>query len=214
MQIDTQTLRLPETQYFHGQHPKSAVILHHTVGGSARSTFNHWLQDERRIGTAYLIERDGTVFEVFPPECWASHIAAHDERGHWIRSLEHRSIGIEIASEGALEVKDGGLYAFGGRKKINRAFHEVYEHSSPWRGYQYWDSYSREQITATAELIRHLCDKFRIPKTTPANHLDCKAEYRTFSSVLGHAHLRPDKSDPSPQIWTAEFLSAAGLSLT
>lgn len=47
-----------------------------------------------------------------------------------------------------------------------------------------------------------------------ANHFDCLAEYRTFSGVLGHAHLRPDKSDPAPQIWTAEFLAAAGLSLT
>lgn len=221
MQIDRATLRLPETEYFHGEHSKSLIVLHHTVGGSARSTFDWWKKDPKRIGTAYLVERDGTVFEVFPPEYWASHVAAKDEQGNWLRSLERHSIGIEICSEGALKKialapEDGtgepwGYFAFDGRKRIHAD--SVWQPAGPWRGQCYFAAYTPAQFAATAELVRMLCEKFRIPQIAPADHLNYKPEYYRFSGVLGHAHLRPDKSDPSPQIWNPGFLAAAGLSL-
>lgn len=67
-------LRLPVDQYFNETPKKDLIVLHHTVGGSAKSTFDYWRTDPEHIGTAYIVERDGTIYEVFSPECWAYHL--------------------------------------------------------------------------------------------------------------------------------------------
>src|SRR5919109_600338 len=100
--------RLGAAEYFAHSHPKDLVVLHHTVGASARSTFESWRTDGKRIATAYIVERDGAIYEIFPPECWAYHIGVKGRR-----ELDRRSIGIEIASEGALECRAGQYFAFG-----------------------------------------------------------------------------------------------------
>ena len=65
------SLRLPESEYFPGTQQKSGIAIHHTVGGTAESTFRWWRAKRTHVGTAYLVERDGTVFEVFDPSAWA-----------------------------------------------------------------------------------------------------------------------------------------------
>jgi len=88
-------LRLPEGQYVHQRHKKSLIVLHHTAGADAESTFRWWLTDPKRIGTAYIVARDGRIFEVFPPEYWAFHLGVKGQR-----QLDRRSIGIELANAG------------------------------------------------------------------------------------------------------------------
>src|SRR3990172_12938539 len=71
------SLRLPQSEYFATRQAKSGIALHHTVGGNARTSFRLWRSDKtdggraNLVATAYLIERDGTVFEVFDPAAWA-----------------------------------------------------------------------------------------------------------------------------------------------
>ena len=62
------SLRLPESEIQNIKNTKTGICLHHTVGGSAVSSFNWWLNDQRLVGTAYLIARDGKIHEVFDPE--------------------------------------------------------------------------------------------------------------------------------------------------
>ena len=100
-------------------------MLHYTAGGSARSTFTWWQTGQpQRVATAYLVERDGTVFEVFDPRFWAFHLALAGTGGR----VERHSIGIELASAGWLEERGGELLAFGG--PFGGA---VYDHGAPWR---------------------------------------------------------------------------------
>lgn len=90
---------LTPDQYLHDVVTKTQIVLHHTVGGTAESTFNYWQDSPDRIGTAYLIDRDGTPYEVFDPHYWAFHLGLRTANN---RVANQRSIGIEIASEGAL----------------------------------------------------------------------------------------------------------------
>ncbi len=62
-------------------------MLHHTAGGSARSTFNYWNGNATRIATAYIVERDGTIFEVFDPRHLNLDSAAHATMPRRSRSL-------------------------------------------------------------------------------------------------------------------------------
>ncbi len=40
------SLRLPGTEYFPGSQQKSGIAIHHTVGGSAQTTFQLWRTDK------------------------------------------------------------------------------------------------------------------------------------------------------------------------
>lgn len=206
--IDNVTLRLADDQYEAEGPPggKSLVVLHHTVGGSARSTVEWWRTDPRKVGTAYIVERDGRIFEVFPPECWGYHLGVKDA------AIERRSIGIELASEGPLKIvrdEDSGrqmLYAaatgkvMGGVGELlsqNRAAH----FPLGYRGYEWFDAYDEVQVRAVVRLVVWLCEKFGIPQRLPReaamNGADLRRWY-AFQGVLHHAMLRADKSDLHP----------------
>src|SRR3989338_7776366 len=61
------SLRLPASQYVPGARRKSGIAIHHTVGGTARETYELWCADGRAgrkprlVGTAYIVDRDGTL---------------------------------------------------------------------------------------------------------------------------------------------------------
>lgn len=214
------SLRLSADQYHPEAQTKDLVVLHHTVGGSARSTFKYWEEDPRRIATAYLVERDGTVFEVFPPEAWCNHLGCKDD------GLERRSIGIELASEGALTVRRDGTgakpgafaaYAMDGTVRLGlvpilRDRGRIQKIEGGWRGYTWFDTYEPAQVAAAIALTLQLCDQFHIPRAMPSP-AECRGpadlrKWFAFQGVVHHALLRPDKSDLHPG-FPFEDLSAA-----
>ncbi len=187
-------LRLTEDQFYKESFPKDQIYVHHTVGGSAESSFKYWQNSPERVGTAFLIDRDGTIFETFDPAFWCHHLGLHHKRN---TELNQRSIGIEIASEGALKKVDGVMRAFDGKA----VFKDRYiDHGSAWRGYQYFDLYEPAQEKSLYLLIKYLCEQHSIPKKCIDQSLS-----KTFSEsffdhkgILGHCNVRADKTDPHP----------------
>ncbi len=86
-------------QYFAEEFPKKQIYLHHTVGGTAKSTFDWWNGTPDRVGTAFIIDRDGTIYQVFDPKYWAFHLGLTTSNN---LITNKSSIGIEIANWGAL----------------------------------------------------------------------------------------------------------------
>jgi N-acetyl-anhydromuramyl-L-alanine amidase AmpD len=192
MNID-RSMRLPDDQYYQDQLKKSQIYLHHTVGGSAKSTFEWWKKDPLHIGCAYIVDRDGTIFEVFEPNCWCHHLGLDH---HENKSLNEHSIGIEIASEGALKMVSEKLFAFDGKMLVHDSFVKL---EQEWRGYQYFDAYEESQIASVIELVNYLCDRFGVPRELPAGD---KTRFDMsligFSGVLSHCNVRSDKTDVHP----------------
>lgn len=209
------SLRLPSDQFVPSTERKDLAVLHHTAGGSARSTFEWWRSNSERIGTAFVVERDGAVFEVFPPESWAYHLGVKGRDGS--PAIDRRSVGIEIASEGGL-VRDPArsgvhLHAFGVIAPRTEYQGEVYDHGTEWRGFRWFAAYSPAAVDAAALLVRHLVERFGIESKTPSDHLSYREELRRFRGVLGHHHVRPEKSDLHPGFPWSRFVEAAGISL-
>src|SRR5947209_4053640 len=190
------SLRLPADSYFPEKHTKDLVILHHTVGGSAKSTFEYWRTDEQHIGTAYIVDRDGTIYEVFPPECWAYHLGLKTTQ-----AVDKRSIGIEIASEGALLERGGNYYAFGRLTEVTRYNGPVFDVATGisrtgiqtvnapqlWRDYRYFAQYTLAALSSVFALVENLLTRFEIPRQTPANHVDFDlSAYTNYKGVLTH----------------------------
>jgi N-acetyl-anhydromuramyl-L-alanine amidase AmpD len=83
----------------------------------------------------------------------------------------------------------------------------------PWRGYRFFDAYSEAQITSVIVLAKWLCERFDIPLSTPANPFDGDDGHRAFRGILGHHHLRPDKSDVHPGFPWERLIEECRLSL-
>ncbi len=200
------SLRLPDGEYFSGHFEKTGICIHHTVGGSAKSTFNWWMRDNQMVGTAYIIERDGTIFEVFDPSSWAWQFGLNWDYEDKI-AFEKRFIGIEIASEGGLIEHENKLYFFDtvSPRTLKQDKEDVFDFGSNYRGYRYFDKYQEAQIDSLTELINHLCDTYTVPRQFPQNPLTFHGErLKSFNGIIGHTMVRKDKTDPIPDnnLWT------------
>lgn len=188
------SLRLDEAMYYQEEQPKEMIVLHHTVGGSARSTFNWWQSQPRHIATAYIVDRDGTAFEIFDPKYWAFHLGLRGTGG----AHDKRSIGIEIASWGGLVSSGDKRYRNESISPQNEFGGEYHNCNEPWRGFQYFESYAKEQIDSVMNLVNYLLDTNEIPRQTPADHLSFNPELFQFKGIIGHHHVRTAKSDVHP----------------
>src|SRR3990167_6592477 len=110
--------RLASTQFYTEAFPKKQIYIHHTVSGSFDSVFKWWTSQLERVATAYIIDKDGTIYEVFDPRYWAHHLGLHHKRN---TELNQQSIGIELVSEGALTMNEGKLFAFDGKQVFKSA---------------------------------------------------------------------------------------------
>ena len=225
MNIDTTTLRLPDDQYYKEAFTKHLIVIHHTVGSSAKSTLEFWKNTPERVGTAYIIERNGVIYEVFNPIYWCHHLGLKSAVN---TQLNRASIGIELASEGALRSgeelnKKLGvdrfdpmyLYAFdidvspfARAKKLYHKETDVEKYDDVgeyWRGYRYFDVYDPPQLDSLFGLVNHLCQTFNIPKRLlmgDRSRFDLSTVVG-FEGVIGHCNVRNDKSDPSKSFsWT------------
>ncbi|MGD9488561.1 MAG: N-acetylmuramoyl-L-alanine amidase [Calditrichaceae bacterium] len=190
------TLRLSRDQYFLDVGYKNLIVLHHTAGGSAVSTFYWWQNyDLRRVATAYIVERDGTIFEIFNPSCWAFHLGLAGTGG----AHDYRSIGIELASEGGLIARGSRFYAFDLVSPVTEYTGNVFDYGKKWRNsYRFFAQYTEEQMNAAVELVNYLCTDFAVPRRTPAAHTDYIPEAREYRGIIGHHHVRGDKTDLHP----------------
>jgi hypothetical protein len=198
------SLRLPPTEFFPGPETKTGICVHHTVGGSADSTFHWWLDDKQMVGTAYLIERDGTIHEVFPPDAWAWQFGLPWPAAKKIK-FEKRFVGIELASEGGLIEHEGQLYCFDRvSPKTLKQRSTAFDCGKDFRGYRFFDNYDAAQVAALVQVINHLCERFPIPRRVPSRFFDFYGdELVDFEGIIGHTMVRKDKSDPipDPALW-------------
>ncbi|HEX9692338.1 MAG TPA: N-acetylmuramoyl-L-alanine amidase [Gemmatimonadales bacterium] len=211
MHVD-RTLELPDTEYFAEPSPKSGIALHHTVSDAAHAAVGWWRGDRtpsgnaRRVATAYMIDVDGTVFELFDPACWAFHLGVKWPDAERL-ACEKRFIGIEIVSEGGLIEHDGDLYAYDVVAPFfQKPVEEAFECPALYRGYWWFDRYQPEQLEALGRLVDELCARFSIPRVYPEQPFVYYGQaLASFNGVIGHANVRLDKSDPAPDpdLWRA-----------
>jgi N-acetyl-anhydromuramyl-L-alanine amidase AmpD len=186
--------RLPEEQYVNEPVAKSLIVLHGTGGTTASGAYRSWGSSRERVGTAYLIERNGAVHEVFPPECWAWHLGAGD------LALEKRSIGIELVNAGPLTRAGDELRMWTGRRYCDAA-DKLLAANAPFRGFQYYATYTKAQVESAVRLAHLLCARFAIPRRMlpePQRETFCCGTVRAFSGIVCHHNVRRDKWDPAP----------------
>lgn len=216
------SLRLPASEYFAEPQRKTGIAIHHTVCDSARTTLALWQRDKAsdghpsHVATAFVIDKDGTIYEAFNAEAWAYQFGLGWPDDRRI-PFEKRFIGIEITSEGGLLEKNGRLYAYDTVSAVTiKPASEAFDAGVEYRGYRWFDRYEDDQLVAVGNLVNELCSRFPIPRVYPEKpylyHGDALA---SFEGIIGHAMVRQDKSDPvpDPRLWQA-LRQHAGLTPT
>jgi hypothetical protein len=211
---------LSSGQWFAEKQLKRYIIWHGTQGrtaytpsngrpGEATSSIDGWNADEKRIGTPFLVDRDGTIYRTFKDEReWIFHLGLANTKGRYDRA----SIGIEFANELELIAADGKFYAFD-------RIHKNTEYTGPrvqrtWRAHDWWARLDEAQVDAAIQLTLDLCGRHGIPKTFyhPSTTYDFPRCF-DVASVLCHSNCREDKTDLLLEDWVWAKLQAAGFRL-
>lgn len=206
--IDRAALRLSSGQYFPDRQLKDLIVLHFTAGTTARSAFNHWEADARRIATAYIVDVDGVIYETFDPNYWAYALGI---RGQPSAHNEKRAIQIEIANVGPLKRRDESLYWWPPRDTYQTHWCHISEThkyvEASHRGRDYYASFPEIQFQAVCDLVKHLCERFEINKALPNDKLDVRDPewFSQYRGIASHQNFRADKYDIGPAFDWQEF---------
>jgi N-acetyl-anhydromuramyl-L-alanine amidase AmpD len=201
--INRDRFRLPVSQYVHEETAKDLLVMHFTAGTTASGAYASWMATEARVATSYIVDLDGTIYELFDPRYWAFHLGI---RGAASQNFRHdqRSVGIEVVNAGPLRARDGVLYwwpndfrtRWCGLDETGRYVKKSY------RGFDYYAPYTPAQASALAPLVDYLRGRFSIPKRLPAKarreQEDAAGYFRDFRGVAAHQNFRSDKFDIGP----------------
>ena len=153
--------------------------------------YSCWNGDNKHIAVAYIIDKQGNIYECFNPEYWSYHIGGKSttqDNKNWI--------GIELVNEGILTRLPVGskiIYKW----TFGEYLGKVHQTKFIWRGSYFFASYPEEQIIAAAYLCRQLCIDFNIPKDVIID-LNYSPTHIAHSGIISHCNVRPDKSDIDP----------------
>jgi hypothetical protein len=208
--LDISSSRLVQvnwSKFYKTEHIKNQIALHHTVSGPGiEGDLKTWKDFSAHISTCTIIDRDGTVNQLFSSRYWGYHLGAGNAK------LDQGSIGIEIDSWGGLILGDGGVRKFGKRNIQTRkdVLYNVYggvvdvpatHYPGGWRGYEYYESYTYEQIRSVGKLLLLWSKTYNIPLTYNEDMWDVSQRALAGApGVWAHVSYRPasDKQDVHP----------------
>jgi hypothetical protein len=162
-------------------------VIHHDGCSSADMCFNV-LQNERGLSCHFLIDNDGTVYQTVDLSLAAWHAGAWNTN----------SIGVELCNRG--DAKKEPTYYSSGKHGPQRRQKACKINGHTYLAHDYTD----EQYDALRKLTRALLRLLpnlpaEYPQTSPGvqewNTMPPSASF-SFSGLIGHYHLIPEKWDP------------------
>lgn len=180
---------------------KKNIVLHHTAGGTAMSSINYWKQNQNKVSTFVVVDRDGTIYQCFPSDRWAFSLGLNVSN---FREIEKQTIAIEIANYGYLIKSRGDYYnAYQGYISPDN----VCVLNSPFKGIVAFEKYTEAQIESTRRLILYLSEKFNIDISNKENIFDLNSNaLKGIGGLWSHNSFRKDKTDIYPQPEMIEML--------
>ena len=193
--------QIPFNNYIREKTEKKQIVLHHTAGGGkGEIVYAGWQADRTPVATCVAISRDGTIVQGFGSEYWAYHLGMQIKHFGKLpyKNLDKQAVGIELCNWGPLTYKLGQY-----RNYTNGVVNADEVIKLEYKGFEFWQAYTDQQIESARLLLLHWRDKFGIPLKY---HDDIWAvsnrALQGESGVFTHNSYRPDKADiyPHPQL--------------
>lgn len=171
-----------------GRHKrKKQIILTHTA-----RNFNDYIMSlkyryngEYKKLPHYIINRNGEVFNIIPPETYSEYM---DSSSH-----NKQSIIICLENLGWLRKNPLSGYYVNWIGDIYKD--KIYERK--WRGQFFWQPYTEKQINSLSELIKETCDRFDIPKNTIGHNVKVD-KIEKFNGVVTKSNYDSESTDLNP----------------
>jgi N-acetyl-anhydromuramyl-L-alanine amidase AmpD len=193
---------------------RDLIVLHYTEGGTASGAVSWWQTQYREsgnktaVGTAFVVDRDGTIYEVFDHKTrWAWHLGINDG------TQDRRAIGIEFVCWGGLlrDKVTGRLYPASQAKRDRKTWTWIDEGDlvqvslkpeEANRGQQRLQQrFTAKQYASGLKLVNELCSGFGIPRRIPPlekrNVLDL-AWFRGWTGIASHQNCSAQRLDIGP----------------
>jgi len=204
-----ENIEFPDNKYFHEEFEKKQIVIHHTVGSNVEGAVSAWIQNKDNVATCIIIDKNGIPWQLFSSKYWAYHLATGNH------NLDRHSIAVELVNVGWLIKGDGTTKMFGNPSKavktISGKYYTYYgssvavplqEYPNGFRGYNYYEKYSDQQIRTIGELILYWHVKYNIPLDYNSDMWDVSPRALNGTpGIWGHTSYRPasQKTDPHPQ---------------
>ena len=186
-------------------------MLHFTAGSRVDGAYNSWMQQSIQIGTPYVVDSDGTVYEFFDPKYWAYNLGVVGPKAQ-NHKHDKRSVAIETINMGPLKLVGNTLMSWPGN--YTQKFCDVSETDryvkASYRGFDYFQAFPVVQKQAIVELVKYISTTFSIPIVLPPTdkRTICDLDFfDTWKGVASHQNYRPDKFDIGPA-WDWSLLTA------
>jgi hypothetical protein len=179
----------------------------------------HWQQVKKlqkyNLGTFGIGSADGKGYQGFSSTKWAHHLGIPSSvftkynlpnKNLW---LNQHSIGWEMDCLGPLEPAPEGRgmfrtavkeYQKGRTGQIRIHPDNVQHYPGGFRGYEFYEKFTPEQIEYTRKVFLYICERHQIP--TDYNEDQWDVSPRALAGQAGvwqHVSVRPDKTDCHPQ---------------
>lgn len=215
----------PTDQYYKIETEKKQIVLHHLASGKGiKGDLNWWKSTKERVATPVAISRDGTIHTFFDSKYWAHHLGIkikvfdkeNIKRIYKTRSngkpyvsnntdLNKGAIGLELDSWGPLTMKNGKYYSWTNTEVPEE---DVVFYPTRYKGHNYYEKYTPEQIESTRLLLIHWKEEYGIDVSYKGDKMFdvCKEALEGEEGVWSHTSYRSDKSDTHPQKELIEML--------
>lgn len=193
--------------YFHAvEHPKQRVVLHFTAG-NLRGDMSTLTRQDFHVSVAFVIARDGTIYQLFPSKFWSGHIGPGlgNEKGTG-NAQDKATIGIELSNYGFVTERQGHLETIYSRQKdpntgkigpadiyCSLDEQEAYQKiNTPFRGQVFYPTHTDEQYESLVVLLRYLTAAWKIPRQfmPEATRFQTTNDVLTFKGIVSHVNYR------------------------
>lgn len=189
-----------KSYYYQEETAKKKILLHFTMGylkGDIGTL------TKQHVSVPFVVGRNGIIYNLFASKYWSYHLGPGAIGGNTAMSKE--CIGIEISNIGPLKKVGNNLVTTYSDQDIYCSLAETQYYTrlnTPYRGFEYYATFTAAQYEAIGKLIRFLCAKYNLPKTfiDPAERYKVMTEsgFTSFKGIASHVNCRPDKVDIGP----------------
>lgn len=194
------------TNYYYNEAvAKDKIVLHHTAG-NLQGDLGALTKENWHVSVAFVIARDGTIYQLHGSNQWSHHLGPKSLGGNKTQSKQ--SIGIELSNYGYLDKKGTDLetpYSVDRRKKgkspdvyCSTKDKDLYTKLEiPFRGKQYYATFTDAQYTQLSKLVRYLCATYNIPIAflSDKDRYNHTEKVVKFKGIVSHVNYRRDKWD-------------------
>jgi N-acetyl-anhydromuramyl-L-alanine amidase AmpD len=196
-EIDRDRYKISDKNFHTEEVPKSMII----IGSTNRKSNYYLIRQQKKENTlssdwnTYTISREGNIYEHYNPMYYSDFIGDV--------TIDMKSVSILLENMGPLYYNDNTEHFY---NDLNERFeggeNDVFK--KEWRGYKYYEPYTKEQYDAIVYLCRVLCLELNISDDS-YGHNAYEDFSHIFKGIITRSNLDMNSSDPNPSFDFKKF---------